>query len=289
MFPSKFDYVAATTLDEAISAKAEGGDETQVPRRWPEPAADDEDPSGQSGQAGGHQPVDRPRHDRAVQRASARSGRSCVTPRWRPRTRCSACWPRPHPGWPTRWCATSARSAARSPIATPRATGTPCCWRPAPTWWPRVPAASAPSRSPSSCRACSPTRLADDEMLVEIRVPVPTGRSGGAYLKLERKVGDYATVAVAAQLGLGDGRLHLPGRHRPHLGQRHQHQGDRGRGPARWARPPATSCSPTPAELAACGGRSPLRRAGHRGMEAPGRPHLHPSSAGHAASQAQGS
>ena len=46
--------------------------------------------------------------------------------------------------------------------------------------------------------------LADDEMLVEIRIPVPTGRSGGAYLKLERKVGDYATVAVAAQLGLDD-------------------------------------------------------------------------------------
>ena len=44
--------------------------------------------------------------------------------------------------------------------------------------------------------------LADDEMLVEIRIPVPTGRSGGTYLKLERKVGDYATVAVAAQLGL---------------------------------------------------------------------------------------
>jgi aerobic carbon-monoxide dehydrogenase medium subunit len=41
-------------------------------------------------------------------------------------------------------------------------------------------------------------------MVVEVRIPVPEGRSGGAYLKLERKVGDYATVAVAAQLGLGD-------------------------------------------------------------------------------------
>jgi carbon-monoxide dehydrogenase medium subunit len=46
--------------------------------------------------------------------------------------------------------------------------------------------------------------LADDEMVTEVRIPVPAGRSGGAYLKLERKVGDYATVAVAAQLGLDD-------------------------------------------------------------------------------------
>ena len=46
--------------------------------------------------------------------------------------------------------------------------------------------------------------LADDEMLVEVRVRVPSSRAGGAYLKLERKVGDYATVAVAAQLDLDD-------------------------------------------------------------------------------------
>ena len=46
--------------------------------------------------------------------------------------------------------------------------------------------------------------LADDEMVTEVRIPVPTGRSGGAYLKLERKVGDYATVAVAAHLELAD-------------------------------------------------------------------------------------
>src|SRR2546428_1545771 len=43
------------------------------------------------------------------------------------------------------------------------------------------------------------TALAADEILTEIRIPVPPGRSGGAYLKLERKVGDYATAAAAAQ------------------------------------------------------------------------------------------
>lgn len=46
--------------------------------------------------------------------------------------------------------------------------------------------------------------LADDEMVTELRIPVPAGRSGGSYKKLERKVGDYATVAVAAHLELGD-------------------------------------------------------------------------------------
>ena len=47
------------------------------------------------------------------------------------------------------------------------------------------------------------TALAADEILTEIRVPIPPARSGGAYLKLERKVGDFATAAVAAQLTLG--------------------------------------------------------------------------------------
>ena len=47
------------------------------------------------------------------------------------------------------------------------------------------------------------TSLKPDEILVEIRVPTPPARSGGAYLKLERKVGDFATAAVAAQLTLG--------------------------------------------------------------------------------------
>jgi carbon-monoxide dehydrogenase medium subunit len=40
--------------------------------------------------------------------------------------------------------------------------------------------------------------------VVGLRIPVPSGRSGGAYLKLERKIGDYATVAVAAHLELDD-------------------------------------------------------------------------------------
>ena len=44
--------------------------------------------------------------------------------------------------------------------------------------------------------------LADNEILKEIRIPTPGSGSGGAYLKLERKVGDYAVAAVAVQLSL---------------------------------------------------------------------------------------
>lgn len=44
------------------------------------------------------------------------------------------------------------------------------------------------------------TALQPGEILTEIRVPVPTARTGGSYFKLERKVGDFATAAVAAQV-----------------------------------------------------------------------------------------
>src|SRR5262245_26338249 len=47
------------------------------------------------------------------------------------------------------------------------------------------------------------TALAPDEILTEIRIPAPPPKSGGAYLKLERKVGDFATAAAAAQVTLG--------------------------------------------------------------------------------------
>jgi aerobic carbon-monoxide dehydrogenase medium subunit len=49
------------------------------------------------------------------------------------------------------------------------------------------------------------TSLSPDEILTEIRIPLPAARSRGAYLKLERKVGDFATAAVAAQLTLDGG------------------------------------------------------------------------------------
>ena len=49
------------------------------------------------------------------------------------------------------------------------------------------------------------TSLAPDEILTEIRIPKPAARSGGAYLKLERKVGDFAIAGVAVMIVLDAG------------------------------------------------------------------------------------
>jgi carbon-monoxide dehydrogenase medium subunit len=46
------------------------------------------------------------------------------------------------------------------------------------------------------------TALEFDELLVEIRIPIARPSTGGAYLKLERKVGDYAIAGVAAFVAL---------------------------------------------------------------------------------------
>jgi carbon-monoxide dehydrogenase medium subunit len=46
------------------------------------------------------------------------------------------------------------------------------------------------------------TALQPGEILTEIRIPLAVPHSGGAYFKLERKVGDFATAAVAAQVTL---------------------------------------------------------------------------------------
>lgn len=46
------------------------------------------------------------------------------------------------------------------------------------------------------------TTLQPNEILTEIRVPAPTERSGGAYFRLERKVGDFAIAGVAVYVTL---------------------------------------------------------------------------------------
>lgn len=51
------------------------------------------------------------------------------------------------------------------------------------------------------------TSLQPGELLTQVRVPIPTRPNGGTYLKLERKVGDYATVGVATRLELEGGRI----------------------------------------------------------------------------------
>ena len=51
-------------------------------------------------------------------------------------------------------------------------------------------------------RSLYTTELKSDEILTEIRIPIPPARSGGAYRKLKRKTGDFAAAAVAVQLSL---------------------------------------------------------------------------------------
>src|SRR5216683_5949346 len=46
------------------------------------------------------------------------------------------------------------------------------------------------------------TTLRSDEIATAIRIPLPSGSAGGSYHKLERKVGDFATVAVSVQVEL---------------------------------------------------------------------------------------
>lgn len=46
------------------------------------------------------------------------------------------------------------------------------------------------------------TRLGHEELLTEVVVPAPPPRTGAAYLKFERKVGDFSTVSVASRLTL---------------------------------------------------------------------------------------
>ena len=46
------------------------------------------------------------------------------------------------------------------------------------------------------------TVLEPDEILTEVVIPTPPPRSGGAYFQLERKVGDFSTAAVAVQVTL---------------------------------------------------------------------------------------
>ncbi|MFP4512907.1 MAG: FAD binding domain-containing protein, partial [Acidimicrobiales bacterium] len=49
--------------------------------------------------------------------------------------------------------------------------------------------------------------LAHDEVAVEAIVPAPAGTPAGGYLKLERRIGDFATAGVAVALDLVGGSV----------------------------------------------------------------------------------
>jgi aerobic carbon-monoxide dehydrogenase medium subunit len=56
------------------------------------------------------------------------------------------------------------------------------------------------------------TAVAEGEIALEARFPVPDDRTAGSYQKVERKVGDFATAAAAVQLSLNpDGTIRTAG------------------------------------------------------------------------------
>jgi aerobic carbon-monoxide dehydrogenase medium subunit len=201
LFPSKFDYVVATTLDEAISAKAEVGDETRflaggqsllpmMKIRLANPAklVDINRLPGLDSieRVNGHLRVGAlVRHAQVVASDLPFGAMASAAP-WvaDPLVRnlgtfCGAvahC--DPEGDWNSVLLAMGADVVAQGP------------------------GGERTIPIEDFVQGMFTNALADDEMVTEVRVRVPDGRSGGAYLKLERKVGDYATVAVAAQLDL---------------------------------------------------------------------------------------
>jgi carbon-monoxide dehydrogenase medium subunit len=55
------------------------------------------------------------------------------------------------------------------------------------------------------------TSLEPTEILTDVHIPDPGARAGGTYLKLERKVGDFATVGVAVHVSLSNGSVDRAG------------------------------------------------------------------------------
>ncbi|HSV58114.1 MAG TPA: xanthine dehydrogenase family protein subunit M [Variovorax sp.] len=51
------------------------------------------------------------------------------------------------------------------------------------------------------------TQLEPDELLSEIRIPIPPPGTGWSYQKLKRKIGDFATAATAVLLRMDGGRV----------------------------------------------------------------------------------
>jgi carbon-monoxide dehydrogenase medium subunit len=55
------------------------------------------------------------------------------------------------------------------------------------------------------------TTLRPDEVVIALRIPLPSGTAGGSYHKLERRVGDFATVAVSVQVEMDGSKVKTAG------------------------------------------------------------------------------
>jgi carbon-monoxide dehydrogenase medium subunit len=206
MYPSAFDYVAPTTLDEALAALAERGDEARVlaggqslipmmKLRQAAPAAL-VDINGIAGlgaieESNGHLRIGAlVRHADLV--------RSDVIARTNSTMASAAPW-------------------IADPLVRNRGTlcGSVAHCDPEGDWNSVMLALGAEvvARSASGERVIPieefvvdffTNSLSTGEMVTEVRVPKDVARSGGTYIKLERKIGDYATAAVASFLVLDD-------------------------------------------------------------------------------------
>ena len=211
MLPSRFDYVAARSVEEAVAAKAQGGEDTRflaggqsllpmMKLRLAVPAKlidiNRVDGLGGVERRNGHLRIGATARHADVAASDAVFGAVAAAAPWISdplvRNRGTLCGSvahcDPEGDWNSVLLATGADVVARGPAGERS-----------------VPIASF-------VQDMFTNSLAPDEMVVEVRVPVPPGRSGGSYVKLERKIGDYATVAVAAHLELGaDGRIAAAG------------------------------------------------------------------------------
>ena len=246
MLPSRFEYHRPDSLEEALHAPRRARRRREGPRRRPEPDPADEAPVRGAGPPRRHQPA------RAWTRSrrptvTSRSARSSATATSSVRTCSKARYP----------VMAAAAPLISDPIVRNLGTigGSLAHADPAGDWGSVMLALRASvvaaeharrtraARSPSSSQDTFTTALEPDEILTEVRVPPPAGPSGGTYLKLERKVGDFATVAAAITSSLV-GRHDRARRHRPHRGRAQEHPGRRTPRRASRAPNPARTRSP---------------------------------------------
>ncbi len=233
MIPSGFDYHAPATLPEAIALLREHRRRRQGALRGAEPPAAPQAPARLGRPPRRHRPHPRPRVRPRGARHAPHRRPARARPRWR--TRSSSA--------PATRSSSTPPGSSPIPLVRNRATvggnlahGDPGNDHPATML---ALGAEVVAVGPEGERVIPidkffvglfATALRPDEILTEIRIPVPGSRSGGAYQKLERKVGDYATAAAAAQVTLtasGDHRAGGPRAHqrRPDAGPGHRRGG----------------------------------------------------------------
>lgn len=203
MFPSAFDYVVAGSVEEAIAAKAEGGEETRflaggqsllpmmkIRLASPSRLVDINRIDGLDTfeRSNGHLRVGALVRHAHVAASDLPSGAVAAAAPWvadplvrNAGTLCgSVAHCDPEGDWNSVLLATGANVIAQGPDGT---------------------------RSiaiEDFLDGMFTNTLAEDEMVVAVEINAPQARTGGTYIKLERKIGDYASVAAATHLELDE-------------------------------------------------------------------------------------